>query len=81
MGKVKIKFAKKNEFGILDHEVVLESGEKFNNPMRVIANGQGSEIFFTLIRKPKISAAKFAEDAAWVKKDLGILKGLLEKGL
>lgn len=47
--------------------------------MRVIANGEGSEVFFTLIRQPEMSDEKFAQDAKWVEKDLGILKGLLEK--
>jgi hypothetical protein len=81
MGKVKIKFAEENKFGLLDHEVVLESGVTINNPMRVIANGKGSEVFFTLIRQPEVSDEKFAQDAQWVEKDLKILKGLLEKGL
>ena len=80
MGKVKIKFAEENKFGVLDHEVVLESGVTINNPMRVIANGKGSELFFTLIRQPEVSDEKFAQDARWVEKDLKILKGLLEKG-
>ncbi len=79
MGKVKIKFAEENKFGILDHEVVLESGVKIYNPMRVIANGKGSEIFFTLIRQPEMSDEKFAQDAEWVEKDLRMLKDLLEK--
>jgi hypothetical protein len=78
MGKIKIKFADKNKFGVLDHEVVLPSGVTINNPMRVIANGEGSEIFFTLIRQPDISNEKFADDARWVEKDLKTLKGLLE---
>ena len=79
MGKIKIAFAKQNKFGVLDHEVVLESGVKIDNPMRVIANGEGSEIFFTLIRRPDMSEETFAEDARWVEKDLVILKGLLEE--
>jgi hypothetical protein len=79
MGKVKIKFAEENKFGILDHEVVLSSGVTMYNPMRVIANGAGSEIFFTLIRHPGMSDVKFAEDAKWVEKDLRLLKELLEK--
>lgn len=78
MGKIKIKFAEKNTFGVLDHEVFLESGVTINNPMRVIANGSGSEIFFTLVRRPETSDEKFEEDAGWVAKDLRILKGLLE---
>jgi hypothetical protein len=80
MGRVKIKFAEENKFGVLDHEVTLQSGVTINNPMRVIANGKGSEIFFTLIRQPGVSEEKFAQDAAWVEKDLKILKALLEKG-
>jgi hypothetical protein len=80
MGKIRIKFAEKNAFGVLDHEVVLGSGVTINNPMRVIANEEGSEIVFTLIQQPDMSDEKFAEDAQWVEKDLRILKGLLEKG-
>ncbi len=79
MGQVKVKFADENQFGIVDHEIVLESGIKVYNPMRVIANGEGSEVFFTLIRQPEMSDEKFAQDAKWVEKDLEILKGLLEK--
>jgi hypothetical protein len=79
MGKIKIKFADKNKFGILDHEVILESGVTINNPMRVIANNTGSEVFFTLIRQPGTSDEQFAKDAAWVEKDLRILKGLMEE--
>ena len=79
MGRIKIRFAEKNPFGVLDHEVVLESGVRINNPMRVITNGEGSEIFFTLIRQPEMTDEKFAEDARWVEKDLKILKGLLEQ--
>ena len=81
MGQVKVKFADENQFGIVDHEVVFESGIKVYNPMRVIANGEGSEVFFTLIRQPEMSDEKFAQDAQWVEKDLGILKGFLEKDI
>ena len=45
MGRVKIKFAEENKFGVLDHEVVLESGVKINNPMRVIAKAKAARCF------------------------------------
>ncbi len=80
MGKLKIRFAESNPFGILDHVVVLESGAAFRNPMRVLSNGRRSEIVFTLFRQPGMTDEKFEEDAKWVEKDLGILKELLEKG-
>jgi hypothetical protein len=79
MGKAKIRFAEKNQFGILDHDVILESGVTFHNPMRVLPNGRSSEVIFTLFRQPDMSDEKFSEDAKWVEKDLRILKDLLEK--
>ena len=78
MGKVKVRFAPDNPFGVLDHEIVLESGQKFVNPMRVVANGEGGELSFTLFRAPGMSEKAFLEDAATIKKDLGALKALLE---
>jgi hypothetical protein len=79
MGKVRIRFAEKNQFGILDHDVILESGVTFHNPMRVLPNGRSSEVIFTLFRQPDVSDEKFSEDAKWVEKDLTILRDLLEK--
>jgi hypothetical protein len=78
MGRISIRFAEKNRFGVLDHEVFLESGGAISNPMRVIANGEGSEMIFTLIRKADMSEEQFDKDARWVEKDLRILKDLLE---
>jgi hypothetical protein len=48
MGRVKVKFADKNKFGILDHDVTLPSGEQVYNPVRVFPNNGGSELIFTL---------------------------------
>jgi hypothetical protein len=79
MGAVKVKFAEKNQFGILDHDVTLSSGAKFYNPMRVFPNNDGSELVFTVYRRPDVSDQEFAEDAKSVEKDLAKLKTLLEK--
>jgi hypothetical protein len=79
MGKVRVRLAERNGFGVLDHDVILESGETVHNPMRVIPNGAGSEVVFTLFRQPDVPAEKFAEDARWVEKDLRTLKSLLEE--
>ena len=43
MGSVKIRFADKKKFGILDHDVTLPSDETFYNPMRLFPNEKGSE--------------------------------------
>jgi hypothetical protein len=63
----------------LDHDVVLESGATVHNPMRVIPNGSGSTVIFTLLRLPGVSEQKFGDDAKWVEKDLTTLKEILEK--
>ena len=78
MGKVKVRFAAPNPLGVLDHDVVLESGEAVHNPMRVVANGGGSEVVFTLYRRPGMSDADFAADARAVAADLAALKALTE---
>jgi len=79
MGKVKIKFARKNALGVLDHDVTLESGATFYNPMRAQPNGKGSEVMFTLYRLPKVSDKAYAADAKLIRQDLAKLKAVLEK--
>jgi hypothetical protein len=79
MGTVKVKFAEKNKFGVLDHDVTLPSGVKVYNPMRVLPNNDGSELVFMLYRRPDMSDQEFAADAKAVENDLAKLKTLLEK--
>jgi hypothetical protein len=79
VGTVKVKFAEKNEFGVLDHDVTLPSGVTVYNPMRVFPNNDGSELVFTLYRRPEMSERMFEEDAGLVERDLEGLKSLLEK--
>jgi len=78
-GKVKIRFAERNEFGVMDHEVELESGMIVHNPMRVVSRGEGSEFIFTLFRQPGMTDEQFAADKAAVEKDLVALKNLLQE--
>ena len=77
-GPIKVRFTERNEFGILDHYVIPESGVEIYIPMRVIPNGSGSELIFTLFRLSDVSDEKFAADAEWVMRDLTALKNLLE---
>ena len=77
-GPIRIRFAKRNEFGVLDHWVIPETGIEIYNPLRVVANGKGSEVAFTLFRISGMSGERFAADADWVARDLAALKALLE---
>jgi hypothetical protein len=79
LGQVKVRFTEPNDLGVLDHDVVLESGETFHNPIRVIPNGAGSELVFSVFRQPDVSTEQFERDLHAVQKDLAILKGLLER--
>lgn len=77
-GLIKIRFAPPNEFGVLDHYVLLPSGQEVYAPMRAIANGAGTEVLFTLLRLPGMSARQFDEDAGMVQRDLQTLKAVME---
>ena len=77
-GPVKVRFTEPNAFGVLDHYVELPDGSEIYVPMRVIANGTGSEVQFTLFRVSGMSDEKFAADADWVMRDLDTLRELLE---
>lgn len=78
MGRVKVKFTEKNPYGVLDHEVTLPTGAIVYNPLRVLRNHDGSEVVFTLYRRPGMTDQMFAEDARAVTRDLQQLKRLLE---
>jgi hypothetical protein len=79
MGRVGFAFVQRNDYGILDHDVRLPSGEVIYNPMRVIRDGSGSEVVFTLRRLSNATDEDFARDAGAVASDLKRLKGLLER--
>ncbi len=80
MGPMRVLFSEPNRHGVLDHAVVPENGPAMHNPMRVVANGAGAEIVFTLFQRQGMSQDDFAQDAAMVARDLAALKVLLERG-
>ena len=78
LGEARFRFSPTNTFGVLDHEVELPSGT-FHNPMRVIPNGRGCEILFTLLQLPGVSDEEFQTDLETVRNDLKTLRAELEK--
>jgi hypothetical protein len=78
-GKVKVRLAERNALGVLDHDVVLESGATVHVPMRVIPNGTGSEVVLTVLREEGVPDEKFDADTRWVERDLKGLKAVLER--
>ena len=78
-GPVKVRFTARNDFGIVDHHVAVRPGVEIYVPMRIIANGGGSEVMLTLFRLPDMTDETFARDAELVTRDLNALKALLER--
>jgi hypothetical protein len=76
-GEIRIAFTGHNAFGVMDHTVRLEDGTQVYVPLRIIRNGDGAEVQFTLFRLPGMSDEKFAADAEWVMRDLKTLKVLV----
>ena len=79
MGRVEVRFTS-DEPGVLDHDVVLPSGEVVHNPLRVVDDGDGCRVVFTLHRRPGMSDDEFAADAAAVAADLDRLRETVEGG-
>ncbi|WP_247048731.1 hypothetical protein [Arthrobacter rhizosphaerae] len=77
MGRISFVFAPRNDYGVLDHKVTLPSGNKVNNPLRVMDHPEGSEVIFTL-RQMDLTDEEFGRDAKMVEADLERLKTLLE---
>ena len=80
MGRVLVRFVPVNEYGVLDHDVVLPDGTSVTNPLRVLADGDGAEVVFTARRRPEMGDAEWAADVAAVSADLERLKRALEAG-
>jgi hypothetical protein len=78
MGEVLVRVAEPNAYRVLDHDVTLPSGATVHNPLRVLPNGAGSEIVFSVFRQPGTTDEAHTRDTAAVARDLRTLKGLLE---
>jgi hypothetical protein len=79
MGRVLVRFVPVNEYGVLDHDVVLPDGTTTTNPLRVLADGPDrSEVVFTARRQPAATEAEWAADTAAISADLATLQRVLE---
>ncbi len=79
MGTVQLIFCADNAFGVLDHTVTLPDGSTTLNPVRVVANGEGSELTFTLFQHEDMCEEAFLRDIQAVTRDLKTLKVMLER--
>jgi hypothetical protein len=77
-GRVGVAFVPSNRLGVVDHRVTDDQGLDVLNPMRVIGNGEGSEVLFTLFHPAGETDDDFQRDLGLVQSDLLTLKRLLE---
>ena len=77
-GPAKLKFNENKELGILDH-LYVDQESKWNVPMRVISNGDESEIIITLIKPESLTDEQFDERMNEIGQVFENLKELIEK--
>ncbi len=77
-GEALLRLVDANDFGVADHTIQTSDGREVYIPMRVVPNGEGSEVIFTAFRAPGMSDEEYAADVSQVEADLGRLKELLE---
>ena len=78
-GEAIVDFSEPNPYGVLDHRVRLPGRPIVSIPLRMVPNGQGTEVELMLFRQPGMDDDAFERDAAAVIADLQALKALLEK--
>ena len=77
-GPVRLRFADDNPYRVADHWVRSPAGEVMN-PMRVLGNGSGAEVLFTLFRAAGVSDADHERDRSLVTADLARLAAVLAR--
>lgn len=77
-GLMRARFTAWNPYGVVDHHVEAAPGHEIYIPMRVLHNGDRSELTFTLFRLDGMNDEKFESDSQWVESDLVAIKRLLE---
>jgi len=78
VGPLKFRFYPQNACGVLDHTVTMPDGREVLNPMRVFADGAGSEVAFTVFQQPDQTDAEFAADVDMIERDLQTLRDVIE---
>lgn len=72
-------FVSRNAQRVLDHDVIVSPTLTVHVPIRVLPNGAGSEVIFTIFRLAAMDDTTFAKDIAMVETDLRGMKRVLEQ--
>ncbi len=76
-----IRFAPRNNFGVLDYQVFQQGGDGGpTTPVRLVPNEQGSTLFLVWFQRDGVDEVQFRSELDWIASDLNRLKTLLEGG-
>ena len=73
-----MRFVTPNNYGVLDHAVFEPGSVPLFMPMRVVPNGEGTELIFSFFQRDGMDDESFASTLEWIRTDLLTLKSLLE---
>ena len=76
-GKSKLKFNENKSLGILDHQYVDEES-KWDVPMRVVSNGDFSDVVITLNKPAELSDSQFDQRMAEIGDMVLSMKNIIE---
>jgi carbon monoxide dehydrogenase subunit G len=80
VGPMRVEFAPRNEFGVVDHVVKPLNGDGavVDVPVRILPNAGASEVLLTLFQQPGMSDEQYTADEVMVMGDLARLKHVIE---
>lgn len=76
-----IRFAPRNNFGVLDYQV-FRQGQNGGptTPVRLVPNKEGATLFLVWFQRDGVEDVQFRSELDWIASDLNRLKTLLEGG-
>ena len=77
-GTAKLKFYENRQHGILDHQFV-DNDVQWDVPMRIVSNGDDSEVITTIIKPNGISDQTFDERMIEIEKIMLSMKQIIEQ--
>jgi len=76
-GKSKLKFNENKSLGILDHKFIDEESS-WDVPMRVVSNGNFSEVLITLNKPEEITDEQFNQRVSEINEMVNSMKNIIE---
>jgi|SRR4051812_28962972 hypothetical protein len=78
-GQMAIRFAPRNNFGVLDYQTFpVEADGGPVTPVRLLRNEEGCELMLVWFQRDGATDERFKSDAEWIASDLQRLKSLME---